>query len=104
MTARYTTSSKPLYHEGVLVPALTDIQKRFGYLERDELKKLSEKSEIPLHAINAVASFFPHFRLTPPAKVSVRVCRDMACHLAGSADILAKLDSLNGRQIEIKGA
>ena len=97
-------SSSPRYHEVLLVPALQEIQQRHGYLERDALRRFSEESEIPLQRLQAVASFFPHFRLTPPGKVVLKVCRDMACHMAGAADILAKLESLNGHQVSIKGA
>jgi NADH:ubiquinone oxidoreductase subunit F (NADH-binding)/NADH:ubiquinone oxidoreductase subunit E len=99
-----STSSSPLYHEVSIVPALQEIQERFGYLDREALKRFSEEAEVPLQRLQAVASFFPHFRLTPPAKVVLRVCRDMACHMAGSAEIISKLESLNGDQVTIKGA
>jgi NADH:ubiquinone oxidoreductase subunit F (NADH-binding)/NADH:ubiquinone oxidoreductase subunit E len=96
-------SSSPLYHEVSLVPALLEIQQRHGYLEREALEKYSEEMDVPLQRLQAVASFFPHFRLTPPGKVVLRVCRDMACHMAGSAEIMSKLEPLNGRQVTIKG-
>ena len=42
----------------------------------------------PLYQIQEVASFFPHFRQewNKPARVEVKVCRDMSCHLAGAAE------------------
>jgi NADH:ubiquinone oxidoreductase subunit F (NADH-binding)/NADH:ubiquinone oxidoreductase subunit E len=98
-----TAATGPKYHETSLVPALQDIQRRHGYLERAALKAYSESAGVPLQRLQAVASFFPHFRLTPPPKVTVHVCRDMACRMAGSCDILAKLDSLNGKEIAVKG-
>jgi NADH:ubiquinone oxidoreductase subunit F (NADH-binding)/NADH:ubiquinone oxidoreductase subunit E len=98
-----STSSSPLYHEALLLPALQEIQHRFGYLEREALERLSEKAEVPLQRLQAVASFFPHFRLTPPRKVALRVCRDMACHMAGSAEMISKLQSLNGGQVAVEG-
>jgi NADH:ubiquinone oxidoreductase subunit F (NADH-binding)/NADH:ubiquinone oxidoreductase subunit E len=86
------------------VPALHEIQDRYGYLDQGALKRFSEENGVPLQRLQAVGSFFPHFRLTPPPKVTLRVCRDMACHMAGSAEIISKLESLNGRQVAVKGA
>ena len=99
-----STSSSPLYHDVLIVPALKEIQKQYGYLDQDALKRFSKENDVPLQRLHAVASFFPHFRLTPPAKVVLSVCRDMACHMAGSAELLSKLQSLNGNQVTIKGA
>jgi NADH:ubiquinone oxidoreductase subunit F (NADH-binding)/NADH:ubiquinone oxidoreductase subunit E len=98
------SSNLPLYHEVSIVPALIEIQERFGYLDRDALKKFSDTHSVPLQRLQAVASFFPHFRLTPPAKVVLKVCRDMACHMAGSADIISKLGALSGEKFAVKGA
>jgi NADH:ubiquinone oxidoreductase subunit F (NADH-binding) len=59
---------------------------------------------VPLQKLQAVGSFFPHFRLAPPAKVTVRICRDMACHMAGSAEMIASLKALNLQQVIVQGA
>ncbi|MEI6714596.1 MAG: NAD(P)H-dependent oxidoreductase subunit E [Verrucomicrobiota bacterium] len=95
--------SLPVY-EPELVPALHRIQHQFGYLQRSALELLAVESQIPLQRIQAVASFFPHFRLTPPKKVSVKVCRDMACHLAGSHSVLKQLQASAGINVEVQGA
>ncbi len=60
---------------------LRSIQDQYGYLPADRLEALSKTSEIPLYHIHGVADFYPHFHLSPPAKVRVQVCSDMACHL-----------------------
>ena len=98
-----STTNPPLY-AAVLIPALQRIQHEFGYLKREALEEFSSDAKVPLYKIQAVASFFPHFRLTPPAKVTVRVCRDMACHLAGSAKLRQELKSTAGPDIAIEGA
>lgn len=98
-----STVSQPDYAP-VLVPALQRIQHQFGYLQRAALEQFSNESGIPLQRLQAVASFFPHFRLSPPKKATVRVCRDMACQLAGSKKVIADLTAKAGDQIEIQGA
>jgi len=97
------TSTDPVYHEVSLVPALLGIQARHGFLDREAMRKYSEETNVPLHRLQAVASFFPHFRLTQPPQVTVRVCRDMACHMAGAAEILGNLAALNGANVSIGG-
>src|SRR3954471_5629803 len=80
---------------GSIVQALHEIQKRCGYLPKPELEALAgRRNDLPLHRIHEVASFFPHFLLKPPPAVSVKVCRDMACHLAGATRLARSLQSV----------
>jgi NADH:ubiquinone oxidoreductase subunit F (NADH-binding)/NADH:ubiquinone oxidoreductase subunit E len=86
---------KPDYEsQTAILPGLRRIQNAYGYLLRDELIRFSRESAIPLYRIQEVASYFPHFHLTQPPRVAVKVCRDMACHLAGSNRMLDELLSL----------
>jgi len=75
-----------------LFDELRVIQHEFGYLPADELRRLAGKINVPLSQIHAVASFYPHFQLTPPPQVDVRVCADMSCHLRGGVEAKASLD------------
>ena len=95
-------SNSPSRHQTRILPALRQIQDQFGYLEREELKRFSNESGVHLYQIQEVASFFPHFRPTPPATVSVRVCRDMACQLAGSASLVKELSALKSHDVAIE--
>ena len=84
-------TSSPSFYAPVILPALQRIQGEFGYLQREALERFAKESGLPLYRLQAVASFFPHFRLTEPRKVTLRVCRDMACRMAGSAELLCEL-------------
>jgi NADH:ubiquinone oxidoreductase subunit F (NADH-binding)/NADH:ubiquinone oxidoreductase subunit E len=72
---------------------LRAIQRDFGYLPADQLKTLAANIHVPVSQIHAVASFYPHFHLSPPPKVDVRVCADMSCHLRGGDKVRSSLDS-----------
>lgn len=72
---------------------LRAIQREFGYLPADRLTTLAAKINVPVSQIHAVASFYPHFHLSPPPKVDVRVCADMSCHLRGGDQVRSALDS-----------
>ena len=93
----------PNFYGATLVPALHRIQEEFGYLKREALERFSEESGVPQYRLQAVASFFPHFQLSPPKKVVLKICRDTTCHLAGSAAMLRELQSLAGGHVAVEG-
>jgi NADH:ubiquinone oxidoreductase subunit F (NADH-binding)/NADH:ubiquinone oxidoreductase subunit E len=76
----------------VIFDDLRAIQLRYGFLPKAELEALSQRSHTPLYQIHGVASFYPHFQLTPPPKADVRVCADMSCHLNGACELRAELE------------
>jgi len=85
---------------------LRAIQRDFGYLPADQLRTLAARIDIPVSQIHAVASFYPHFHLSPPPSVDLRVCADMSCHLRGSDKVRSALDSAfqgaNSKEISIR--
>jgi formate dehydrogenase beta subunit len=76
----------------VIFDDLRAIQLRYGFLPKAELESLSQRSHTPLYQIHSVASFYPHFQLTPPPKADVRVCADMSCRLNGACELRAELE------------
>ena len=68
-----------------LLQRLHDLQVELGWLPEEELRRFSAEEGVPLYRLQEVASFYPHFRLEPPPRASVCVCRDAACHLQGGA-------------------
>jgi NADH:ubiquinone oxidoreductase subunit E len=66
---------------------LQDVQKEFGYLRGDAMAYLSEKSEVPLARLFAVANFYNAFSLEPRGRNIIRVCMGTACHLRGGGRI-----------------
>ncbi len=97
------STTSPSDYTATLVPALQRIQHEFGYLKREGLEEAAVELNVPLYRLQAVASFFPHFRLSPPKKITLNVCRDMACHLAGTSATIEELRSVLGENVEVKG-
>ncbi len=91
--------------DAILIEELRSIQREHGWLPAAALHALSERSSVPLYQLHGVASFYPHFRLTPPPTVDVRVCRDMSCHLRGAdalaAGLRARLASEGAAGVEV---
>jgi formate dehydrogenase beta subunit len=79
-----------------LIPMLTEIQERLGWLPREELEALAREQKRPLYEIQGLVSFYPHFRTEPPAGVTVRVCHDLTCWLNGAEDRIAQLHEQYG--------
>ena len=77
----------------MIIEQLTAIQTRHGYLPRERLVTLAQQLAVPLFRIEEVASFYPHFRKTPPPEVEIQVCRDMSCALRGSATLLQEVET-----------
>ena len=71
---------------------LKDIQRKFEYLPAEELKRVAERRGLNPRDLHSIASYYPHFHLAPPAKVNVKVCDDMTCHLRGAAGLQQKLE------------
>jgi len=91
----------------LIFDGLREIQHRFGYLPAEELKDLARKIDVPLYRLHGVASFYPHFRLTPPPKADVSVCQDMSCHLRDAGGLRTRLQerlqNLSGSEVTVRG-
>lgn len=85
---------------------LRAIELRYGYLPKAELEALSQHTQTPLYQIHCVASFYPHFHLTPPAKAEIHVCADMSCRLNGAcelrAELLRRFAGMRPEEVQIK--
>ena len=85
-----------------LIPALNAIQARLGWLPRAELEELARDARRPRYEIEGLISFYPHFRTDPPAKVTLHVCHDLPCNLAGSVARLAELRARYAGDAEVE--
>jgi NADH:ubiquinone oxidoreductase subunit F (NADH-binding)/NADH:ubiquinone oxidoreductase subunit E len=84
-----------------LIPPLTEIQRRHGWLPREELVALSREWRRPLYEIEGLISFYPHFRTEPAERVHLAVCHDLSCWLQGGAEGLAELRQRHGDEVEL---
>jgi NADH:ubiquinone oxidoreductase subunit F (NADH-binding)/NADH:ubiquinone oxidoreductase subunit E len=71
---------------------LKEVQRKFDYLPADELKRIAVSRGLGLRDVHAIASYYPHFYLERPARVMVKVCDDMSCHLRGASALQRKLE------------
>jgi NADH:ubiquinone oxidoreductase subunit F (NADH-binding)/NADH:ubiquinone oxidoreductase subunit E len=81
----------------MIVQALHHIQNHHGYLPHEEMVALARTTGTPMYRLMEVASFFPHFRMTPPPYVEVLICRDYSCHQRGAGDVRRHLEAITAR-------
>lgn len=81
-----------------LIPLLQDVQEICGYLPKDAVTKVAEFLKLPTSKVYGVATFYNQFRFDPIGRFHVQVCRGTACHVKGSARVLAAIE----RELGIK--
>ena len=67
-----------------VIPILQAIQKEFGFLPEEALKRVCEVSDIKAGTLHGIATFYSQFRLKPVGKHIIKVCIGTACHVKGS--------------------
>jgi NADH-quinone oxidoreductase subunit E len=74
-----------------LIPVLQGVQKEFGYVAPESVKKISRYLRITENQIYGVSSFYAQFRFTPPGQHLIKACRGTACHVRGAQRILEEV-------------
>ena len=73
---------------GDLIPLLQQLQDAYGYLPREVLLEVSQRTDIPVSRMYGVATFYEQFHLTPRGRHTVRVCRGTACHVREGHEVI----------------
>lgn len=81
-----------------LIPILLEIQREFGFLPKEALKKVATFLKMKPIEVWEVTTFYNQFRLTPLGKNHIKVCMGTACHLAGGRLVLEALE----RELNLK--
>jgi NADH:ubiquinone oxidoreductase subunit F (NADH-binding)/NADH:ubiquinone oxidoreductase subunit E len=90
----------------LLIEHLHKIQDRYACLSAAHLVALASEMKMAMAEVYEVATFYHHFDVikegdTPPPAITVRVCDSIACELAGSHGLLAKLPALLGPGVRV---
>jgi len=90
----------------LLIEHLHRIQDRYGHLSARHLVALAAEMKLAMTEVYEVATFYHHFDVVkegdsaPPA-LTVRVCDSIACEMAGSRELLAKLPAILGTDVRV---
>lgn len=78
-------------HREVLIPVLQKAQAELGYLPEEAVSEIARFLGLSSSDIYGVASFYSQFRFEQPGEHEIKVCQGTACHVRGSARILAEV-------------
>jgi len=70
-----------------LIPLLQKLQGAYGYLPREVIERLSERTGIYVSHIMGVITFYSQFRLEPVGDNVIKICFGTACHVIGAENI-----------------
>ena len=92
-----------------LIEHLHAIQDRFGHISARHLRALAELMNVPMAEAYEVATFYHHFDVVkegeaPPPPITVRVCENLSCALAGSVALRAELAATLGPDVRVVAA
>jgi bidirectional [NiFe] hydrogenase diaphorase subunit len=76
-------------HSRGLIETLHTVQEAFGYLDEQALRYVAMALRVPFSRAYGVATFYHFFTLRPAGKHACAVCTGTACHIKGSAELLA---------------
>ncbi|HEY3282522.1 MAG TPA: NAD(P)H-dependent oxidoreductase subunit E [Armatimonadota bacterium] len=73
---------------GGLIPLLQKAQGLYGYLPREVLSHISERTDTPLSQIFGVVTFYSQFYLTRRGRCVLKMCDGTACHVRGAPKVI----------------
>jgi NADH-quinone oxidoreductase subunit E len=73
---------------GDIIPLLQRLQEAYGYVPRDIVLEVCERTGLPASRVFGVATFYEQFHLEPRGRHLVRCCRGTACHVRGAPRVI----------------
>lgn len=79
-----------------IIPLLQRLQDAYGYLPKEVVLDVCERTGLPASRVFGVATFYSQFYLEPRGRHTVRCCRGTACHVRGGRRILDSVEKALG--------
>jgi len=77
--------------EGALLPVLHDVQRYFGCVDDDAIRKVAHGLNLSRAEVHGVVSFYHDFRKAPVGRPVIKLCRAEACQARGVEALVAGL-------------
>ena len=84
--------------EVTVLSSLIEVQEELGYLPSESVPMVAEFAGASVNDVFGVATFYTHFRFSPPGEHTIEVCWGLSCHLVGAPDILEAVQ----QELELK--
>ncbi|MCP5539086.1 MAG: NAD(P)H-dependent oxidoreductase subunit E [Akkermansiaceae bacterium] len=81
----------PVSKRSAVLPVLHALQHHFGLISEEAVVWTAAKLELEPIKVLEVVTFYPGFRQSAPGKYHIRVCRTLACAMAGGHELMESL-------------
>ena len=85
-----------------LVAVLHAIQDEVGFIPPEALGPLARAMNLSRAEVHGVLTYYHHFRSTPPARVTVALCRAEACRSMGGEALAQHIEAHTGCRFDSK--
>jgi formate dehydrogenase len=90
----------------LLIEFLHLIQDAYGHISANHLMALADEMKMAQAEVYEVATFYAHFDVVKegevaPPEVTVRVCENLSCNLAGAEKLIADLNATTGADVRV---
>src|SRR6185312_14766599 len=89
----------------LLIEHLHLIQDHYGHLSANHLAALAHEMRLSQTEVYEVATFYAHFDVVkdgpPPPPITVRVCENLSCAMAGAEKLIAELPAKLGANVRV---
>lgn len=75
---------------GPLLPMLHRLQETFGYIHAEAVPLLARTLNLSRAEVHGIVTFYRDFRLTPPGRHLIEVCRAESCQAMQGEAVLAR--------------
>ena len=85
--------------EKLIIDYLHDIQDKYGFISKSELKKLSQKVNKSPAELYETASSYAYFSFSKKPQKVIKICDSPVCHLKGSENLLKHIEKSLGIKV-----
>lgn len=86
--------------EGPLLPILHDVQKAFGHVSEDAMRKIASALNLTRAEVYGVVSFYHDFRKEAETRPILKLCRAEACKARGVEALVPITDGQSRVKVE----
>ena len=86
--------------EITVLSSLIHVQEEFGFLPPESIPLVAEFTDASVNDVFGVATFYTHFRFTPPGAHTVEVCWGPSCHVRGALEVMSAVKKELGMEEE----
>lgn len=79
-----------------LMAVLHGIQHEIGYVPQEVIAPLGRALNLSRAEVHGVITYYPHFRRSPAAPITIQVCRAEACQSVGGEQLVRHIEQRTG--------